>query len=169
MSTESPLTRFGSLSDFTKGSVEIIDDDPRRYAFSNVFEVASRSRPYERVAVGKNLDYVIEAVRVEGDSGWWTCAHDESALVLDGELEVMFLKPEQSAALQSSDSGAVSIPTKPEGRAMGSVLAKRGHLVLLPRACAYSFSARQTGVVLIQTKLGPETVERWSEICQGGV
>ena len=56
-------TKFGSLGDYQKGGVEIIDDDPKNYVFSNVFEVASTSDPYERVAVAKNFDYVIEAAR----------------------------------------------------------------------------------------------------------
>jgi len=56
-------TRFGSLQDYEKGRVEIVDDDPKNYVFSNVFEVASKSAPYERVAVAKNFEYVIEAAR----------------------------------------------------------------------------------------------------------
>ncbi|MDF2743362.1 MAG: hydroxyquinol 1,2-dioxygenase, partial [Actinomycetia bacterium] len=36
-------TRFGSLDDYEKGHVEVIDDEPHHYAFSNVFETASRS------------------------------------------------------------------------------------------------------------------------------
>jgi hypothetical protein len=46
------VTRFGSLDDYEKGGVEIISDDPRNYAFSNVFDVASRARPWEKIAVG---------------------------------------------------------------------------------------------------------------------
>ena len=59
-------TYFGSLENYQKGGVEVIDDNPKNYAFSNVFEVASKSKPYEKVAVGKNLKYVIEALRAEG-------------------------------------------------------------------------------------------------------
>jgi len=69
-------TRFGSLQDFEKGRVDIIDDDPRRYAFSNIFEVASNSRPWEKVVVGKNRQYVIEAIRAEGTSEWRTAGHE---------------------------------------------------------------------------------------------
>ena len=58
-------TQFGSLENFQKGSVQVIDDNPKNYAFSKIFEVASNSRPYEKVAVGKNLKYVIEALRAE--------------------------------------------------------------------------------------------------------
>ena len=36
-------TVFGSLQDYAKGELEIINDSPKNYAFSNVFDVASRS------------------------------------------------------------------------------------------------------------------------------
>src|SRR2546423_755687 len=64
------VTRFGSLDQYEKGGVEVIDDDPRHYAFSNIFEVASMSKPYEKVTVGKNLEYVLEAIRADGPSEW---------------------------------------------------------------------------------------------------
>src|SRR5262245_66495694 len=80
------VTRFGSLKHYEKGGVEVINDDARNYVFSNLFEVASKARPYEKVAVGKNLEYVIEAIRAEGTSGWRAPAQDEFALVMDGEV-----------------------------------------------------------------------------------
>ena len=46
-------TVFGSLDAYATGGVEVIDDDPKFYAFSNVFAVASDAAPYEQVAVGK--------------------------------------------------------------------------------------------------------------------
>ena len=82
-------TRFGSLEHYEKGGVEVINDDPRNYAFSNIFEVASKSEPYEKVAVGKNLKYVLEAIRAEGTSPWYTASHDESAIIMDGEVEIV--------------------------------------------------------------------------------
>jgi len=78
-------TRFGSLRHYEKGGVEVINDDARNYVFSNIFEVASKSKPYEKVAVGKNIEYVIETIPVEGTSGWRAPAQDEFALVMDGE------------------------------------------------------------------------------------
>jgi hypothetical protein len=48
------------------------NDDPRNYAFSNIFEAASKSEPYEKVAVAKNLKYVLETIRAEGTSPWYT-------------------------------------------------------------------------------------------------
>src|SRR6185437_6358340 len=99
-------TRFGSLQDYEKGRVEIVDDDPKNYVFSSIFEVAARSAPYERVAVGKNFEYVIEAVRAEGVSGWYTADHDELALAMDGEIEVHLLKLGRPQAAPGSE-GAI--------------------------------------------------------------
>src|SRR5205809_7634050 len=86
------VTRFGSLASYEKGGVEIIDDDPKRYAFSNIFEVATRSKPYAKVAVGKNMQYVLEVIRAEGTSEWRAGAHDEVAPVMGGGGEVRVLK-----------------------------------------------------------------------------
>jgi hypothetical protein len=52
-------TEFGSINHFMKGGVTVIDEDARRYAFSNIFETAAKSQPFERVAVAKNFEYVI--------------------------------------------------------------------------------------------------------------
>jgi hypothetical protein len=49
---------------------------------------------------------------------------------------------------------------------MGEVLARRGHLTLLPVGAAYRFHAQAPGVILLQTIQGPETVFKWDEICQ---
>ena len=57
------VTEFGSLTNFRKGGIDIINDDPKNYAFSNIFEIAHEAAPYERVAVAKNFEYVIEARR----------------------------------------------------------------------------------------------------------
>ena len=85
-------TVFGSLKNYEKGDIEIIDDDKKNYTFSNVFEVASKSVPYERVVVGKNLEYVLETIRAEGTSDWYTTSHDEFALVMDGYVELDLVK-----------------------------------------------------------------------------
>jgi hypothetical protein len=63
MNTATPTTVFGSLKDYRKGSIEITQGSPRHYVFSNIFEVAANSAPYEKVVVGKNLEYVIETLR----------------------------------------------------------------------------------------------------------
>src|SRR6185436_10172895 len=44
-------TVFGSLGKYEKGTMEIINDNPKHYVFSNVFDVASKSKPYEKVAL----------------------------------------------------------------------------------------------------------------------
>jgi len=137
-------TRFGSLERYDKGGVEVVNDDARNYVFSNLFEVASRAKPYEKVAVGKNIDYVIEAIRAEGISGWRAPAHDEFALVMDGEVEIRLLKLDNP----------------------GLVRARRGHMTLLPVGAAYQFDAPRPGVILLQTMAGADTVERWGDICQ---
>lgn len=159
------VTRFGSLDHYEKGGVEVIDDDPRNYAFSNIFEVASISKPYEKVAVGKNLEYVLEAVRAEGTSDWRAAAHDEFALVMDGEVEIRFIKPGEPP-VPADKEGSIRLDGEPAGRRMGHVVARRGHMTLLPAQVAYQFHAEHPGVILLQTIKGDDTLERWAEICQ---
>jgi hypothetical protein len=48
---------------------------------------------------------------------------------------------------------------------MGYVRLRRGHQALLPAGAAYRFEARETGVLLVQTILGPCSIEKWAEIC----
>ena len=158
-------TRFGSLAKYEKGGVEIINDDPRHYAFSNVFEIASHAAPYEKTAVGKNMQYVVEAIRAEGTSQWRTAAHDEFALVLDGEVEISLVKLAHSPPAADAD-GSVALDDEPEGQPMGRIVARRGHMALLPAGSAYRFRADRPGVMLQQTAAGPDTLFRWSEICQ---
>ncbi|HEX9821762.1 MAG TPA: hydroxyquinol 1,2-dioxygenase [Methylomirabilota bacterium] len=159
-------TRFGSLEHYEKGGVEVINDDARNYVFSNVFEVASKARPYEKVAVGKNIEYVIEAIRTEGTSGWRAPAQDEFALVMDGEVEIRLLKLEHPGVVPAGAQGSVGLPGTPAGRTMGVVRARRGHMTLLPAGAAYQFHAARPGVVLLQTVAGADTIERWADICQ---
>jgi len=159
-------TRFGSLQHYDKGGVEVVNDDARNYVFSNVFEVASRARPYEKIAVGKNLEYVIEAIRAEGTSGWRAPAQDEFALVMDGEVEIRLLKLDDPGVVPGGAAGSVAIEGTPKGKKMGTVRARRGHMTLLPVGSAYQFHAATTGVVLLQTLAGADTVERWADICQ---
>jgi hypothetical protein len=156
-------TVFGSINDHQKGSIEIVSGDPKHYVFSNIFEVASRAKPYERVVVGKNLEYVQEVMRAEGTSPWFACAHDEFALCMDGEVEVELLKLAMPPA--SDGNGAVLIGDAPEGQRMGRIRLKRGHQALLPGGCGYRFSATTLGVILQQTILGALSRQKWNEIC----
>ena len=158
-------TELGSLDDFRKGGVHIINDDPRNYVFSNAFEVAGKSAPFERVCVAKNLEYAIEIMRAEGVSPWFTAGHDEFALCLDGNIEVELMK--HGADAPDSD-GAHQLDGEPDGPRMGRIHAGRGHLTLLPALSAYRISAEAPSVVLFQTIGGPLTIERWAEICETG-
>ena len=159
-------TRFGSLERYDKGGVEVINDDARNYVFSNIFEVAAKAKPYEKVAVGKNIEYVIEAIRTEGTSGWRAPAQDEFALVMDGEVEIRLLKLDNLAVVPAGTRGSIGIPGTPAGRKMGVVRARRGHMTLLPVGAAYQFHSARPGVILLQTLAGADTVERWADICQ---
>ena len=156
-------TVFGSIADFQKGSIEIVSGDPKHYVFSNIFEVASKSRPYERVVVGKNLEYVQEVMRAEGTSPWFGCAHDEFALCMDGEVEVELLK---LAAPLADKNGAVLIGEAPTAQRMGRIRLKRGHQALLPAGCGYRFTATKLGVIPQQAMLlGELSQQRWNQIC----
>lgn len=159
-------TQFGSLDGYRKGSIDILDDDPKRYAFSNIFEVASTSRPFEKVAVGKNRQYVIEAIRSEGTSEWRTCAHDEFALVMDGEVEIRLRKLGPDDLGPTAERGSNALDGSPSGPAMGRVVARRGHMTLLPVGAAYQFHSDSPSVILLQTQEGPDTVQKWGEIIQ---
>jgi hypothetical protein len=85
---------------------------------------------------------------------------------MDGEVDVHFLKPAQPL-VPASQEGTVRLPHQPAGQSMGWVRARRGHMALLPKGSAYQFrNSGRPAVLLVQTIQGPETVERWSDICQ---
>jgi hypothetical protein len=159
-------TEFGSLKSYRKGGVEVIDDNPKNYVFSNIFEVANASKPWERVAVAKNMQYVIEIVRAEGTSPWYAVAHDEMALCMDGKFEVHLVKLDQpNKVVPPEKEGAVLLKDNPDGRRMGRVICGHGHMALLPKGAAYRFHADEPSVILIQTIQGDVTVEKWADIC----
>lgn len=162
------VTKFGALADFQKGGVELIADDARHYAFSNVFEVASQMPAWDRVAVAKNWEYVLETVRAEGTSPWFCASHDEFAICLDDggstivvELISLTVPPAQDV------EGAVLLVGEPDGPKMGRIHLKSGHQALLPQNAAYRFVTDDVpGVLLLQTIAGELTQYRWAEICQ---
>jgi hypothetical protein len=158
-------TVFGSLDNYEKGKVVIVDDDPKAYVFSNVFEVANTSKPYEKVAVGKNLEYVLEAIRCEGTSEWRAAPHDEFALVMDGTVVIELLDPD-GQLVDPSAQGSIGLDGEPAGKRMGRVTATQGHMTMLPAGKAYRFHSDGVGVILLQTIEGPDTIYRWAEICQ---
>jgi len=158
-------TEFGSLANYSKGGVHLINDDPKNYVFSNIFEVATKAAPFERVCVAKNMEYVIEIMRVEGASPWFAAPHDEFALIMDGNVRVELNKLTDGAP-DNVKEGAIRLEGDPEGQKMGHVACGRGHMALLPVGATYRFVSDTPSVVLIQTVDGPESVHRWAEICQ---
>lgn len=160
------VTRFGSLEHYEKGHIEIINDNPKNYAFSNVFEVASGAKPYEKIAVAKNFDYVIEAIRAEGKSEWMAASHDEFCVVMDGDVTIELVKLDSPEAVApSSKEGTVKVVGEPQGKRMGTIRLKRGHQALLPKGAAYRFDSPATSVMIQQTIAGDLTVQKWAEIC----
>lgn len=160
------VTQFGSLNKYSKGHIEIINDNPKHYVFSNVFEVAAKSAPYEKVAVAVNLEYVIEAIRAEGVSGWMAASHDEFCIVMDGEVEVEYVKLSSPESVVSAEKeGTVAVEGEPVGKRMGSIVLKHGHQALLPKGAAYRFRASSPSVMIQQTVIGDLTVQKWADIC----
>jgi hypothetical protein len=169
MSSANYTTHFGSLDHYVKGGVQIIDDDVRHYAFSNCFEIASKQKPYERVVFGQNQIYVLEVIRAEGSSPWYTCAHDEFALVMDGGVDIHLIRLSEAQRVPDPEhNGAVLVEGEPQGQKMGWLRIKRGHQALLPRNTAYQFRSARPAVVIVQTCKGRLSVERWADICQTG-
>ncbi|MBP0595444.1 hydroxyquinol 1,2-dioxygenase [Paraburkholderia sp. LEh10] len=158
-------TWLGSLDNYRKGSIEIIKGKPEHYAMSNVFEVASQAAPYEKIVVGKNLKYVIETLRAQGSSPWFTASHDEFCVVMDGEIDVHFIKPSDGPLVDEATEGSVRLEGTPSGKQMGFVRLRRGHQALLPAGAAYRFETAGKGVLLVQTILGRYSVEKWKDIC----
>jgi len=161
-------TAFGSLASYVEGDIEIINDDPKNYAFSNVFAVAASSAPYEKVVVAKNRQYVIETLRAEGTSEWFAAAHDEFALVMDGRVEIELVKLDFPATIVPPGvEGSVLLASPPVGRNMGFMRLRRGHQALLPPRAAYRFRATAgIGVIVLQTILGRHSVQKWAAICR---
>ena len=104
-------TDFGSIEDYQSGGVMAIDDDPKNYVFSNIFEVAATSAPYERVAVGKNFEYVIEAIRAEGTSGWYTCAHVPMGYPVGGGHGPITRKPAEEMVFSDTFGAPLALNT----------------------------------------------------------
>ncbi len=159
-------TVFGSLSYFEKGRVELINDNAKNYAFSNVFEICSAAKPYEKVVMAINQIYVLEAIRAEGTSPWFSCAHDEFVLSMDGEVEVHLVKLERPAVADAEKNGAIKLSGEPTGKKMGWMKLKRGHQGMLPANSAYQFRAPKPAALVLQTTLGDLSVQKWAQICQ---
>ena len=111
-------TRMASLASYDKGTIEL-NDDLKHYAFSNIFEVCSKSKPYERVMVASNLEYAAEAVRAEGASPWYTAPHDEFATVMDGEIEFTFFQLDRRGKAHAQGRRDAT-EGRPQGQAHGT-------------------------------------------------
>jgi hypothetical protein len=118
--------------------VQIIDDDIKHYTFTNCFEIASQVKPYEKLVFGQNQICVLEAIRSEGTSPWYTCAHDEFALRMDGEVEIHLVKLDAEELIPNAEhKGAVLVKGEPCGKKRGWMKIKRGHQAMLPKNTAY--------------------------------
>ena len=160
-------TKFGSMMSYEKGRVEAIDDNVKHYAFSNCFDIANKSKPYEKVVFGKNQIYVLEAMRAEGNSPWFTCAHDEFVLNMDTDVEVHLIKLDDAQMVKDTEkNGAVLVQGEPKGQKMGWMKLKRGHQGMLPKNTAYQIRAKQPSCLVLQTCQGDLSVEKWADICQ---
>ncbi|MFY2822482.1 hypothetical protein [Ruegeria sp. MALMAid1280] len=160
-------TDFASIDEYESGSITVISEDNKKnYVFSNMYEVAAKSAPYERVAVAKNFEYVIESTRAEGTSPWYTAAHDEFAVAMDYPVTVELVKLEDPDAVVDPESeGAHKLSGDPQGPKMGTIKLSRGHMALLPVGAAYRFSAESPATLMIQTIDGPVTQHKWAEFC----
>jgi hypothetical protein len=81
-------------------------------------------------------------------------------------VQIRLLKLADLSVVPSGTDGSIRLAGKPEGKPMGTVKARRGHLTLLPAGAAYQFHADRPGVILLQTVAGKDTEFRWAEICQ---
>jgi hypothetical protein len=110
---------------------------------------------------------VLETVRAEGVSPWYTCAHDEFALCMDGDVEIHLVKLDTEQTVPDAEhNGAVLVKGEPKGKKMGWLKITRGHQALLPKNAAYQFRAAKPAVVVLQTCKGDLSIERWADICQ---
>jgi len=160
-------TQFGSINAINKGGVDVINDNAKNYAFSNVYEVAATHAPYERVCVAKNFEYVIEATRAEGTSPWYEHAHDEFVVNMeDAEVTVELVKLESTAHIDPDQEGASLVQGEPQGQMMGRLILQRGHMGLLPQGAAYRFVSAEPATLILQSIDGAVTQHRWSDICQ---
>jgi hypothetical protein len=86
---------------------------------------------------------------------------------MDGEVEVHLVKlADPDAVVDPESEGAHRLAGDPDGKKMGRIVLRQGHMAMLPVGSAYRFFGRQTGTLMIQSMDGPETIHRWAEICQ---
>jgi hypothetical protein len=84
---------------------------------------------------------------------------------MDGVVEIRLVKLGEKIVADDHE-GTTKLEGNPKGQRMGYIVARRGHMALLPKGAAYQFNSAKPGVILIQTIRGDLTSERWAEICQ---
>lgn len=153
------MVTSGSMKDYTKGSLLLIQDRPIRYAMSNVFEIgATWPKAYDRVAIGKNGPYILACFRAEGeDRSWWYMPHDEYALLVEGEMRIDYIEPRDT--LKPGPHATVA------GKEMGHITLRDGSLASLPARVAYKMRAPRKSLALLQTKESPWVTYAWEKIC----
>ena len=70
------------------------------------------------------------------------------------------------SVVDPESEGAHRLAGLPVGRKMGRIVLGQGHMALLPVGAAYRLSSPAPCAVLFQSILGPESVQKWAEICQ---
>lgn len=158
-------TKYASIDDYRKGGLQLLDDNAKRYVFSNIYDVAANSADYQRTVVALNLDYTIECIRASGVSDWYICAHDEFVVAMDYDVEIHFQQVPKSYYPDPDKDGSVLFKAQ-SGRFMGKVTLRRGHMALLPENTAYCFKAQKPAALMLQTVLGDLSEQRWADICE---
>ena len=153
-------TELGSLDSYRKGGAHIIDDDPRNYVFSNVFEAAANPRrssgfAWRRTWNTSSRSCAPRAPRRGSRRGTTSspCA---------------WTAPSRwpSPGTRAQRRKATGLDGEPDGPRMGRIKTGRGHLALLPGGAAYRIAAVRPSVVLFQSIDGPLTAHKWADICQ---
>jgi hypothetical protein len=87
---------------------------------------------------------------------------------MDGEVEVHLIKLDDPGRYVAPESEGAHLieDSMPEGRKMGRLVLGRGHMGMLPVGSAYRFTSRRPCALLIQSILGPVSVQKWADICQ---
>lgn len=156
------MVMTGTMEKYTKGTLQILNDRPHRYAMSNIFEIgATWPKSYDRVVIGKNGPYVLACFRAEAeDPSWWSMPHDEYALCVEGEVRVDYVEPRDELA--SGPHARVA------GTEMGHMVMRDGSLASLPAGVAYRMRAPRKSLVLLQTKHNEWLTYAWEKICMMG-
>jgi hypothetical protein len=85
---------------------------------------------------------------------------------MDGVVEIDLIRlADAASAVPPTSEGSVVLGETTTGRKMGLMRLGRGHQALLPHRAAYRFRSLVAGVILLQTMLGPHSVQKWTKIC----